>query len=110
MVISSCLIPEEAEANCHVSCALERVTSRVHLNPHPRRSAIRSSSMATQNEEIRRPMTPTSDLQRTQLTHATPIRHRGASSAAISSSKWASVAEIECVPMPGFHTHVSSRS
>ena len=57
---------------------------------------------------IPRPATPANTPQQTQDIHATPIRHRGASSAAISNSSWTAVAPIEYVPMFGFYTYVKS--
>ena len=84
------------------------VTCTLH-SPQPqfRYRAIQSSPMGTQEGEIRgtaRSATPISDSQPTQSIHATPIRHRGASSAAVSSSKWATVAKIQYVPRSGLCT------
>ena len=71
-------------------------------------SSMRSSPMDTQEEgvhNIPRPPTPDGLSPTTQSTHATPIRHRGTSSAAVSDSKQSAVfSQIKYVLKSGSHS------
>jgi hypothetical protein len=89
-----------------VTCAFKtRSITWHHLRQAPSSTSIspqsgntmQSSSMDTQEEEAARPITPGGGSQAAQPTNATPIRHRGESSAAVSSSKWSTISKIKCV-------------
>jgi len=62
--------------------------------------ATGSPPMDTQEEEIHdiaRSVTPGGSSQAAQPIHATPIRHRGVSSAAVSSSKFSTISNAKYV-------------